>query len=92
MKRIKSARHVQRFISIHDPISNLFHLRRDHVTACQSRPFPDLRGLGRDRRRPFGRLITGQSCTHARKLLHRRQIPIKLTVPPYGFFLSCATG
>jgi len=30
MKRFKSARHVQRFLSIHDPIANLFHLRRDH--------------------------------------------------------------
>jgi putative transposase len=33
----KSARHVQRFVSIHDPIANLFHLRRDHVTASQYR-------------------------------------------------------
>jgi putative transposase len=24
MKRFKSARHVQRFVSIHDPIANLF--------------------------------------------------------------------
>ncbi|MFD1625153.1 hypothetical protein [Azospirillum griseum] len=30
MKRVKSARHVQRFPSIHDPIANLFHRRRDH--------------------------------------------------------------
>ena len=37
MKRFKSARHVQRFVSIHDPIANLFHLRRDHVTASQYR-------------------------------------------------------
>jgi putative transposase len=37
MKRFKSARHVQRFVSIHDPIANLFHLRRDHVTASQHR-------------------------------------------------------
>jgi putative transposase len=35
MKRFKSARHVQRFVSIHDPIANLFHLRR--VTASQYR-------------------------------------------------------
>lgn len=32
MKRFKSARQVQRF-SIHDPISNLFHLRRHRLTA-----------------------------------------------------------
>src|SRR5689334_18371559 len=37
MKRFKSARHVQRFVSIHDPIANLFHLRRDHVTATDYR-------------------------------------------------------
>ena len=37
MKRFKSARHVQRFVSIHDPIANLFLLRRDHVTASQYR-------------------------------------------------------
>ncbi|EWY35960.1 transposase [Skermanella stibiiresistens SB22] len=37
MKRFKSARDVQRFVSIHDPIANLFHLRRDHVTTSQYR-------------------------------------------------------
>jgi putative transposase len=37
MKRFKSARHVQRFVSIHDPIANFFHLRRDHVTATEYR-------------------------------------------------------
>jgi putative transposase len=34
MKRFKSARQVQRFLSIHDPISNLFHLRRHRLTAA----------------------------------------------------------
>ncbi|MDR6775469.1 putative transposase [Azospirillum sp. BE72] len=37
MKRFKSARHVQRFLSIHDPIANLFHLRRDHRPAADYR-------------------------------------------------------
>jgi putative transposase len=37
MKRYKSAGQVQRFLAVHDPISNLFHLRRDHVTAVQYR-------------------------------------------------------
>jgi putative transposase len=37
MKRFKSPCQVQRFLSIHDPISNLFHLRRD------SRPASDYR-------------------------------------------------
>src|SRR5919198_2456540 len=37
MKRFKSPGQVQRFLSTHDPINNLFHLRRDHVTADQHR-------------------------------------------------------
>lgn len=28
MKRLKCVRHLQRFVSIHDPIANLFHLPR----------------------------------------------------------------
>src|SRR3954449_8044068 len=35
MKRFKSARHAQRFLSAHDQINNLFHLRRDHLTAAE---------------------------------------------------------
>ena len=34
MKRFKSAGQAQRFLSAHDQINNLFHLRRDHVTAA----------------------------------------------------------
>jgi putative transposase len=37
MKRFKSPRQVQRFLSIHDPIANLFHLRRDHRSASDDR-------------------------------------------------------
>ena len=37
MKRFKSAGHAQRFLSAHDQINNLFHLRRDHVTATEYR-------------------------------------------------------
>src|ERR687883_160460 len=37
MKRFKSPGQAQRFLSAHDPINNLFHLRRDHVTASQYR-------------------------------------------------------
>jgi putative transposase len=37
MKRFKSARQTQRFLSAHEQISNLFHLRRDHVTASEYR-------------------------------------------------------
>ena len=37
MKRFKSAGQAQRFLAAHDQINNLFHLRRDHVTADQHR-------------------------------------------------------
>ena len=37
MKRFKSARQAQQFLAAHEPINNLFHLRRDHVTADQYR-------------------------------------------------------
>ena len=37
MKRFKSARQAQRFLSTHDQINNLFHLRRDHLTASEYR-------------------------------------------------------
>src|SRR4051812_33825408 len=37
MKRFKSAGQAQRFLSAHDQINNLFHLRRDHITASQYR-------------------------------------------------------
>jgi putative transposase len=37
MKRFKSAGQAQRFLSAHDAINNLFHLRRDHITAVQYR-------------------------------------------------------
>ena len=37
MKRFKSAGQAQRFLSAHDGINNLFHIRRDHVPANQYR-------------------------------------------------------
>ena len=37
MKRFKSAGQAQRFLSAHDAINNLFHLRRDHIRASQHR-------------------------------------------------------
>jgi putative transposase len=37
MKQFKSAGQVRRFLSAHDQINNLFHLRRDHVTAAKHR-------------------------------------------------------
>ena len=37
MKRFKSPGQAQRFLSAHDQINNLFHLRRDHRPARQYR-------------------------------------------------------
>jgi putative transposase len=37
MKRFKSAGQAQRFLSTHDQINNLFHLRRSHLPAKQYR-------------------------------------------------------
>ena len=37
MKGFKPPGQAQRFLSAHDPTNNLFHLRRDHVTADQHR-------------------------------------------------------
>ena len=37
MKRFESAGQAQRLLSSHDRISNLFHLRRDHVAASKYR-------------------------------------------------------
>ena len=37
MKRFKSARHLQRFVSIHDPIANLFHFPRNSMNATGHR-------------------------------------------------------
>jgi putative transposase len=37
MKQFKSAGQAQRFLSAHDQINNLFHLRRDHLTAAEYR-------------------------------------------------------
>lgn len=39
MKRFKSARQCQRFVSIHGPIANLFHHPRSSMTADQHRNF-----------------------------------------------------
>ena len=37
MKRYKSARQAQRFLSAHDQVNNLFHLRRHRLPAEQYR-------------------------------------------------------
>src|SRR3954471_5698212 len=37
MKRFKSPRQAQRFLSAHDQVNNLFHLHRDHLPAVEYR-------------------------------------------------------
>ncbi|WP_414816038.1 hypothetical protein [Rhizobium sp. IY2] len=37
MKRFKSARQLQRFVSIHDPIANPFHFPRNTLSSAQHR-------------------------------------------------------
>ncbi len=37
MKRFKSPLRAQRFLSVHAQVSNLFHLRRDHLPAARYR-------------------------------------------------------
>lgn len=37
MKRFKSARHLQKFTSIHDPIYNLHHFPRNQITSSDHR-------------------------------------------------------
>ena len=37
MKRFKSSRHVQRFVSIHDQIANLFHFSHHSLTSAEYR-------------------------------------------------------
>jgi putative transposase len=38
MKHFKSAGQVQRFLSIHDPIANLFHFSRHRLSATSYHP------------------------------------------------------
>ncbi|NLS07266.1 IS6 family transposase [Rhizobium sp. P32RR-XVIII] len=37
MKRFKSERHLQRFVSIHDPVANLFHIPRHDISSVHHR-------------------------------------------------------
>jgi putative transposase len=37
MKRFKSTRQLQRFVSIHDPVANLFHFPRHNLSSSHHR-------------------------------------------------------
>ena len=53
MKRFTSPSHLQRFVSIHDPIANLFHLPRHEMTSTD---FHDLRAAAMDAWREIAQL------------------------------------
>ncbi|WP_180575555.1 IS6 family transposase [Agrobacterium vitis] len=53
MKRFKSARQLQRFVSIHDPIANLFHVPRHDIPSAHYR---ELRAAAVDTWRQIARL------------------------------------
>jgi putative transposase len=63
MKQFKSAGQAQRFLSAHDGINNLFHLRRGHLTASEYRAartrafkvWSDVSGVRRGLDRPWSR-------------------------------------
>ena len=66
MKRFKSAGQAQRFLSAHDGINNLFHLRRDHVLqSISSCPDPGLSDLVRDHRRSRFGIASGSPAQAA---------------------------
>jgi hypothetical protein len=44
MKQFKSTGQAQRFLTAHDQINNLFHLRRYHVTAAEYRVRAEIGG------------------------------------------------
>ena len=67
MKRFKSARHAQRFLSAHDQINNLFLLPRHLMPATDYRADgPRLPGVARRLRHQANRIA--QTCPAAVKL------------------------
>ena len=82
MKGVKSQRHVQRFLSTHDQIANVFSRppptnapsQRRHHPLC---PHPGVYALGRGDRRGNGRMITPNSGIASFHAPNRN----KLTVP-----------
>ncbi len=53
MKRFKSARHLQRFVSIHDPIANLFHIPRHDIPSSHHH---ELRAIAMEKWHQIARL------------------------------------
>jgi putative transposase len=91
MKQFKSAGQAQRFLAAHDQINNLFHFRRDHVTADRYR-------AARTQAFQTWAEVTGAAALAELsgrppkpRVLPRPQ-PHKLTVLPEILMLSMYTG
>jgi putative transposase len=87
MKRFNSPRQVQRFLSTHDQIANVFSSRPNQDTAIK---FHSARNqafttLGWDHRRDHGRVIRLVDRRHSTHLPCRYCIDDKLTVPSQAF-------
>jgi putative transposase len=80
MKRFKSPRQVQRFLSAHDGINNLFYLRRDHSPPPSIEP-PGPKLSRRGPRSPVLPLWHNRRCAQPEPRAWSRPWPIKLTVP-----------
>jgi len=85
MKQFKSSGQVQRFLSAHDQIDNLFHLRLNHVTAAKHRASRTqsfhvwaeiCNGLRSSRFRPLVASTLYQKVEHNAALVHGSPQPV----------------
>ena len=69
MERFKSQRHLQRFVSINDPIANLFHIPRYDISLLQTSSRTAFRGnelVGKDHSGVNRHGASGLRLPHAR--------------------------
>lgn len=69
MKRLKSKRQHQRFVSIHDPIANLFHIPRPDIPSHHHR---ELQGAAMQMWSEIAHLQVARSETSRPTLTRRR--------------------
>ncbi|MGZ2433945.1 hypothetical protein ACVITL_004546 [Rhizobium pisi] len=70
MKRFKSARHLQRFVSVHDPIANLFNVSRHNIPSNHHRELraTAIQAWAKSRAfAPTNQSLTPRSCFHSVK-------------------------
>src|SRR5712672_879816 len=82
--QFKSAGQARRFLSAHDPINNLSHLRRDHLTAAEHRASRTQTSRGWAE---ISSVITAaSSLAHAAsRCPSLGPQPVKLTIPSHLF-------